>query len=521
MSELAFDQYVLDINTLRSDTVARLPDPREQTVLELLNPTPEMLQCRTTREHLMAELHQRLASPLLALAYALIGLAAILAGEFNRRGMGRRILMAAAAIIAVQASFMSMNGMIARHDGWMAPMLYLMALVPVPLLLGLLNTEYLRPAVPRPSTPKAAGLMSQHWTLNRYLGRQYLLWFMVFLSGLAGIIFLFEIAELLRRAADRPDTSFILILKMGVYKLPETVEKVLPFVVLFAGMFTFWRLTRSQELIIARSAGVSAWQFLLPALIVTLLFSFFNVTLINPIGAAFNSRYKQLEMRYLERVPTLELTGAGLWLRQRDAAKRYLLHADHVEMEPLTLTPLIAFIYDNNDKYLGRIDAPKAVLSDGYWEISNAWFNWDQKPPQHVDAYQLATTLTLGRIQESMSPPNTISFWELPNFIRALKAIGLPPLLHQLEFQELLSQPVLLCSMVFFAATFSLRMSRRASVLGIVTSGVLLGGMVFTLNNVVTALGANQTLPVTLSAWAIPVVALALSNAALLHMEDG
>ena len=364
--------------------------------------------------------------------------------------------------------------------------------------------------------------MIHRWTLSGYLGRQYLLWFAVFLGSLTGIVYLFEIAELMRRAADRPDAGFGVVLKMGIYKLPDTVEQILPFVVLFSGMYTFWRLTRSGELVIARSAGVSAWQFLTPALIVTLLFSFCNITLINPIGAVFNSRYKQLEMHYLERAPTLELTGAGLWLRQRDSERHYLLHADHVEaVDPLILTPLIAFIYDNNDHYLGRIDAPRATLTDGSWDIPNAWFNMEEKPPERVDDYHLPTTLTLGRIQESMSPPNTISFWELPNFIRALKTIGLPPGLHQLQFQELLSQPVLLCSMVFFAATFSLRMSRRASVLSIVTSGVFIGVAVFILNNVVRALGANQTLPIGLSAWAIPLVALALSNAALLHMEDG
>jgi lipopolysaccharide export system permease protein len=361
----------------------------------------------------------------------------------------------------------------------------------------------------------------QHWTLNRYLARQYLIWFAAFMIGLAGIIFLFEVAELLRRAADRPDTTFALILRMGIYKVPETIERILPFVVLFAGMFTFWRLTRSHELVVARSAGVSAWQFLMPALIITLLFSFFNVTLINPVGALFNAKYKDLEMRYLERVPTLELTGAGLWLRQRDETRRYLLHADHIDMDPLTMTPLIVFMYDTNDHYLGRIDAPKAVLHDGYWDISNAWFNWDEQPPKHVDSYQLPTTLTFKKIQESMAPPNTISFWKLPGFIRALNAIGLPPERHELEFQSLLSQPMLLCAMIFFAAAFSLRMGERASVLNIVISGVALGILLFWLNNVVTALGANQDLPVLLAAWAIPVCALATGNAALLYMEEG
>ena len=364
------------------------------------------------------------------------------------------------------------------------------------------------------------------WTLGRYFGRQYLLWFMLFLSALAGIIFLFEVAELLRRAADRPDTSFGLVLKMGIYKLPDTVEQILPFVVLFAAMFTFWRLTRSQELVIARSTGVSAWQFLLPALIVTLLFSFFNVTLLNPIGAAFNGRYRQLEAHYLQRVPTLELSGAGLWLRQRnngpgEDGRHYLLHADHITVDPLVLTPLMVLVYDEHDKYVGRIDAPRGALQDGYWEINDAWLNWDEKLPEHVAHYYLPTTLTLGRIQESMSQPNTISFWELPAFIQSLKTIGLPPTRHELAFQSLLAQPLLLCAMVFFAAVFSLRMSRRNSIMAIIIAGVLIGVSVFVLNNVVRALGANQTLPVMLSAWGVPLIALALSNAALLQQEDG
>ena len=367
--------------------------------------------------------------------------------------------------------------------------------------------------------------MIRHWTLNRYLARQYATWFAAILGGLTGIIFLFELAELMRRAGEKGGDNFNVgfgtVLKMGLYKMPETVEQVLPFVVLFAGMFTFWRLTRSQELVVVRAAGVSAWQFLMPALGVTLLFSAMNVLLFNPIGAALNIRYTQLEQRYLQHAPTLDLTGAGLWLRQHDSERRYLVHADRVSVDPLTMTPVMVLIYDADDHYLGRIDAPLAVLHDGYWDIGNAWFNWDQQPPQRVEHYQLPTTLTLGKIQESMAPPNTISFWELPTFIRALKAIGLPSERHELEFQSLLAQPVLLGAMVFFAAIFSLRMGRHGHALRLITAGTLLGITVFVLNHVVRALGANMVLPATLAAWAIPLVALTLSNAILLHQEDG
>ena len=149
LSELGFDQYVLDLNALRAATEARLPDPREQTVNELLHPSEEMLRVRTTREHLMAELHQRLATPLLVLSYTLIGLAAILAGEFNRRGLTQRMLVAILAIIVTQATFMSMTGMIA-HRIWMAFILYLVALAPMMACFSLLNFTSWRSNLPLP-----------------------------------------------------------------------------------------------------------------------------------------------------------------------------------------------------------------------------------------------------------------------------------------------------------------------------------------------------------------------------------
>ena len=161
------------------------------------------------------------------------------------------------------------------------------------------------------------------------------------------------------------------------------------------------------------------------------------------------------------------------------------------------------------------------MLKDGYWEIQDAWMNFDQKPPERMPYYQIPTNLTFGKIQESLAAPNTISFWELPRFIRTLKAIGLPPGRHQLEYQKILAQPMLLCAMVAFAAAFSLRMSRRGNVLALIISGVVVGSVVYTLNNIVIALGITQTLPMGLAAWAIPLAALAISSAALLHLEDG
>ena len=141
LSQLDFDRYVLDLKLLGSKASTRLPDPREQPVAELLNPPKDAAQRRAPLEHYWAEFHRRLTSPLLALSYAFIGLTAILAGAFNRRGMAKRILLASVAIIALQAASLSLGSVISRHV-WLVPVLYAAILAPIPACLALLRTPF-------------------------------------------------------------------------------------------------------------------------------------------------------------------------------------------------------------------------------------------------------------------------------------------------------------------------------------------------------------------------------------------
>jgi lipopolysaccharide export system permease protein len=144
LSELAFDQYVLDLDALRNTSNSRMPDPREQTLSQLLRPTPEMLRARGPMSRFHGELHARLSTPLLSFSYALMGLASILAGAFNRRGMSGRILIGALAIIVTQALFMTVSGYVSR-DSNLTFALYLIALAPAPLGFALITSEIFNP----------------------------------------------------------------------------------------------------------------------------------------------------------------------------------------------------------------------------------------------------------------------------------------------------------------------------------------------------------------------------------------
>ncbi|MGQ9368892.1 LPS export ABC transporter permease LptG [Azospirillum sp. A39] len=360
-------------------------------------------------------------------------------------------------------------------------------------------------------------------TLSRYIGRQFVVWFVLLLLMLLGIIVLLDIVELLRRAASKPNVTFGLVVEMALLKLPEIGQQIFPFVVLFSAMFTYWRLTRSHELVVARAVGVSAWQFLMPVLLAAALIGVFKVTVINPLGAVFVARYEHLENRYLRlRSSSLDISRAGLWLRQASAdGRQFFIHAESVQPHTFELSHVVVFEFDEAMDYQARVDAPSAGLKDRHWELRDAVLHRPRLDPERVASYTIPTELDRATIEESFARPDTISFWALPRFIATLESTGFPAARHRLHYQALLAQPLLFCAMVLFAAAFSLRLPRRGGTTMMVTGGVVTGFVLFVMSDVIQTFGMSETIPVLMAAWMPTGISLLLGIAALLHLEDG
>ena len=107
--------------------------------------------------------------------------------------------------------------------------------------------------------------------LSRYLNRQLLGNFFMVLFAILGIILMFDSIETLRKISGREDVTMWFAAQFAVTRVTKTVEIVLPFVMMVAAMITFWRLSKNNEFVIIRSAGVSMFGFLKPLIIATFL----------------------------------------------------------------------------------------------------------------------------------------------------------------------------------------------------------------------------------------------------------
>jgi lipopolysaccharide export system permease protein len=358
-------------------------------------------------------------------------------------------------------------------------------------------------------------------TLSLYIVRRFLMWFALVFIGMFIIIFLAETVELLRRAADY-SVGFGVVAQMALWKTPYTVQEILPFSFLGGAMATFWHLNRTSELIVARSIGVSAWQFLLPAALTALVIGILRVTVADPVTAAMTQRYERLEGRYLGVASGLvTASGNGLWLRQGLPDGEAVLHADHISIEDQTFHGVSILNFGDKDRFVSRIDAPTARLTAGLWRLHQAWIAQPNRPSIYREEYTLPTGLTLDQVVDSLAPSTTISFWRLPRYITILEATGFASLTHRLLWHRLLATPFLLVSMVFLAASFTLRPQRLGRTLLLVGAGVTIGFLLYFLSNLIYRLGLTGSVPLELAAWTPAGLSLLVGITLLLHLEDG
>ncbi len=362
--------------------------------------------------------------------------------------------------------------------------------------------------------------------LGRYLTKQILFNFFAVLLMIVSVIMLFELVELLRRTSGRYDVSFWFVLELAITKMPKTIEMVFPFVMMIAAMVTFWKLSKSNEFVIMRAAGVSIWGFLLPVMATTFLIGVVNITMINPVAADMYELYETLDYRLKTRNPKAVLfSDQGLWIREAiDDDNVMVLQAKSLrqEKEDLLLRGVTILEMDRRSQPSRRLEAFVGTLKDGYFDLKDVRIFKSGEPTEVVNSLRYKTVLDVERIKENFAAPEAISFWDLPDTIRFYEMSGFSAQRHRLRYYSLLVSPFLLCAMVLVAAVFALRPNnRRGGVMLLIVGGITTGFVVYFLTQLVYAFGINGYIPVVLAVSTPALIAALVSVSVLLHLEDG
>ena len=263
-------------------------------------------------------------------------------------------------------------------------------------------------------------------TLARYFGLRFLSAVLLVFFGIFLLVALLDYIELMRRASDIPHVSALLVAKTSLFRVPQVTERIFPFCVLIGAMSCYLNLSRRLELVIARSAGMSAWQFIAPAVGVAFLLGIFATAVYNPLAAVLDERSKRYEAELFghSRVDMLS-SGGPYWASQKTAEGTAIINAKSSRDQGVALSGVTVFTFDPKHHFQDRIEARSALLEPGVWRLLDARIFKLGTLPVTKPVYLLKTSLSPEQVRESFATPETVPFWELPTYIKIAEHAGL------------------------------------------------------------------------------------------------
>ena len=360
-------------------------------------------------------------------------------------------------------------------------------------------------------------------TLSRYFGVRFLVTAILVFAGILALVALTDYIEMMRKTSGMPNVPASIVAQTSLFRVPQIAERIMPFSVLVAAMSCYLNLSRRLELVVARAAGMSAWQFVAPALSVAFVLGVLATLVYNPMAAALQERSHRLEVEYLGATPDsgMQSTGNGFWVRQKNADGQSIVNAATSSEQGVRLGGVTVLRYDADGHFIDRIEAKTAVLEPNAWRLSEARVYSTSAPPSELNEYLLKTGLTPEQVRESFANAESVPFWDLPLYIEIAEHSGLGAASYRLQYQKLLARPFVLVSMVLLAAAVSLRFFRFGGVQKMVLSGVGAGFLLYVLSKVTDDLSKAELMHPTAAAW-LPVVVGGLTGiVALLYQEDG
>lgn len=357
-------------------------------------------------------------------------------------------------------------------------------------------------------------------TLGRYFGMRFLVTALAVFCGVVFLVALLDSVELMRRTSSNEAATALTVIKLSFFRVPMIAERIMPFCALVGAMSCYLNLSRRNELVVARAAGVSAWEFTAPAVVVALVLGLLATVLYNPVAANLQERAKRYEIEIFGQ-RDFGQQEAGFWVRQKSPEGQSIINALKSREQGLRLNGVTVFTFDQQGRFQDRIEADVAVLKDGAWELTTARVYPDNGPPSQHSTYALTTNLSREQVRENFATPETLTVWELPEYIRLAENAGLAAAGYRLQYQKLLSRPFLLASMVLLAAAFSLRFARMGGVQKMVMGGVLSGFLLYVLSKITEDMSKTELLSPVTAAWAPVLIGGLTGFLVLLYQEDG
>lgn len=150
----------------------------------------------------------------------------------------------------------------------------------------------------------------RHGLLHAYVGREYVLSFLVAFLFFFFIFFVNQILVLAQKILLK-NVRISDVLVLVVLSIPQFLMYTMPFSSLASASMVIGNMSSQNEILAIRSSGINIRHVFLPIIVISLVFSACTLAIADRMIPYTTERYKELYAKILQSVPTLELESYG------------------------------------------------------------------------------------------------------------------------------------------------------------------------------------------------------------------
>lgn len=363
--------------------------------------------------------------------------------------------------------------------------------------------------------------------INIYIANIFLIRLCQVLLGFSIMIFFINFIDAIEKVKDS-ESSFYVAIQMAFLQIPDFLNDVIPSLILFSAIITFFFLSSRSEITIMRSSGFSLWNILQPIILSAFLIGIAWITIFNEASIKMNRKFNDLETQYIkhEQRTSVEPT-SGIWIRQnnmKNSDEEIIIQAKKIYQNEVEMNDVSLWFFDKEGKFYQKIDAKKMALKGDAWILEDITLNDANRINKRIKEYSIKTNLSANFIQQKVvnnfQNVKLFSIFELPDLISDLQSSGFSSTKFKVYLQSLLSKPILFVSMIMIACFFGINHIRNHNSILMIFLGIVSGLLLYIISSILNALGSSNLVPIFASTWIIAVICLAVGILLIYKKEN-
>jgi LPS export ABC transporter permease LptG len=339
-------------------------------------------------------------------------------------------------------------------------------------------------------------------TLDRYITREFIRYFLLILSALVTIYILGEILNILEPVFENRIKGKLVFQFIGAV-LPEILFRMLPLATLMATLVNFAIFTKTSEITAIKAGGVSLYRISLAPILIGVVVSFFCFALQDYVLPYSNRRAAELDDEIRKRPVQTHNLMDRRWMLGKE---HHIYNYSYFDPARSVFNDFAVYSFNPSSFRLSqRFYANQAAWdpSAGAWILQGGW----ERSFDEVADVERFNELIVREIEppdyfvKEEKQSDQMTYAELEKYIEDLSQSGFDVMRYKVALHSKISIPLAAMITVIIGIPFSFTPGKKGALYGIGIA-IVIGLSYYVTARVFTYMGDSAMLPPLLAAWA-------------------